>query len=112
MGHGFSIRGYISSEEGGADWCAVEAEFGGDDLGGFETGLESASFYFLNDRIDDQLAGVHHATTEHDALDIQKIDHARDARADIFSSALDHHMCEIVAFIGLVCNVFRGERFI
>src|SRR5215216_1535908 len=109
--HG-SISVRVASEEGGADWCAVEAEFGGDDLGGFETGLESASFYFLNNRIKYQRAGVHHTATEHDALDIQKIDHARDAGADVFSSALDHHEREIVAFIGLVCDVFRCECFV
>ena len=48
------IRVRVASEEGGADWCAVEAEVGGDNFSGFETGLESASFYFLNDWIEYQ----------------------------------------------------------
>src|ERR1041385_1925545 len=96
----------VAGQEGGADGCRVEAEFSGNDLGGFETRLKRASLRFLNDGIEYQRTSLHHAAAEHDAFDVQQIDHTRDASADVFPSAFDHHEREIVAFIRLMCDVF------
>ena len=46
--------GRVTCKHRGTNRSAVEAEFGGDDLGGFKTGLKGAAFYFVNDRIEYQ----------------------------------------------------------
>ena len=104
--------GGIAGQQSDADGCGVETEFSGDDWGRVKTRLKSAAFYFLNDGVEDEWSGVHHAAAEHDSLDVQQIYHARDARADVFSGSLDHHRREIVAFARFVGYVFGGEVFI
>ena len=43
----------IACEQGGSDWGAVETEFRGYDLGGFEAGLKGPAFYFMDDWVED-----------------------------------------------------------
>src|SRR5215207_10085898 len=95
----FLIGGRVSREEGGADWSAVETELCGDDLRRLKTRLKRAAFYFVNDWIEDQRAGVHHAAAKHDAFDVQEINDTRHARADVFSGTLYHHEGKIITFI-------------
>ena len=49
-----SVSVRVACEHCSADGSGVEAEFGGDDLGGFKTWLKSPAFYFLDDGIEDE----------------------------------------------------------
>jgi hypothetical protein len=50
---GVLFRGGFAGEHGGADGCAIETEFRGDDFGRFKTRLKCAAFYFLDDGVED-----------------------------------------------------------
>jgi hypothetical protein len=104
--------GCIASEHRGADGSGVKTKLSGDDLRRFEAWLKGPTFNFLNDGIENQRTGIHNSAAKYDPLDIQQIDDARDARPDIFSRSLDHHQREVVTFVRLVSDVFRGKRFV
>lgn len=102
----------VAGEHGRAGGDGVGAEGGGDDLGGLEAGLEGAASGFADDGVEDQLACVHDAAAEDDALDVEKVDDGGDGGADVAPGALDHEHGEVVAFVGGVGDVGGGEVFV
>src|SRR5687767_12384040 len=102
----------VASEEGGADSGCVWSERGGHYFCGFKTRLERAALRFLNHRVQDYFARLHHAATEHNPFNVQQVNHARHTRADIFAGALQHHQRKIVAFSRLSRHIIGSEVFI
>ena len=61
--------------------------------------LECAPLCFLNNRIENQIASLHHAAAQHDPFNIQEVNNAGDAGANVFPGAFNHHQRKIVAFL-------------